>query len=149
MENKQSTSGMLEDLIRSMVQVASTEVHAKTALEKAEHEVSIAEVEDLPEVTKQLTDAEDYLKRVTELRRNVMRLIAEHAKELNPTKWCEVKHTAMAMYTAFEAYQADGSIQLYNYYMETNDLFIEVMSDFLGLDIPPCAACFSDALKGA
>ncbi|MFV0409636.1 MAG: hypothetical protein ACK5LJ_08065 [Paracoccus sp. (in: a-proteobacteria)] len=148
-ENQNSTSGMLEDLIRGMIQLTAMEVHAKTALEKTAHELSICEDSELEQVVEKEMVAEGHLHHVTELRRQAMRLIASYAPNLNPEKWCEVKHAAMAMYTIFEAYQADGKNQgLYGLYLDTNKLFISVVSDWLGLDIPPCAACFSDALKG-
>lgn len=148
MSNDKSTSGMLEDLLRSTQQLAAIELHAKTALEKADHEMSIAETKDLQQALEKVEKAEKYLKHVTELRRKGMSIMADFAKKLDPNKWCEVKHVMMASYCAFEAYQAEPtSIPLEAFYLDTNKLMIEVVSDFLGLDIPPCAACFSDALK--
>lgn len=150
MENKQSTSGMLEDLVRSLQQLASGELHSKTALEKLEGQMLSVEDADIVELSAQIRDAEEHLGLVTEQRRSIMRIIAKYAKDLNPEKWCEVKHMAMASYTAFEAYQAygDNDADLYVLYMSTNDLFIQSVSDWLGLEIPACASCFSDALKG-
>lgn len=149
MENEYSTSGMLEDLIRSMVQLVSVELHAKTACEKAEQALAEAEEDETSCLVNELVEAESYLERVTNLRRTSMRLIASKSDKVKPTKWCEVKHSAMAMYTAFEAFQADSkNASLAQYYYDCNRLFIEVVSDWLGLDIPPCASCFEDALKG-
>ena len=78
-----------------------------------------------------------------------MNIITAYSDEIDYHKWCEVKHTAMAMYTAFEAYQANDSTALYDYYLACNKLFIKTVSQFLGIDMPACAACFTDALKGA
>lgn len=147
-QNSNSTSGMLEDLIRNLQQIASAELHAKTALEKAENEVTTAEPEDLTKASEKVMNAEKHLNDVTEVRRDVMRLIQRFANSIDETKWCEVKHLAMAAYTAFEAYQAINDVEIYNYYIQCNNLFIEAVSDWLGLDILPCASCFSDALKG-
>lgn len=149
-QNSKSTSGFLEDLVRGFVQLASVELHAKTALEKAEHNLTIVEMENLSEATNALERADEHLQRVTNLRRQSMNVISNYAEKLNPEKWCEVKHSAMAMYTIFESYQADPkNDDLSELYFETNNLFIEIMSDFLGFTIEPCASCFSDALKGA
>lgn len=148
-ENANSTSGMLEDLIRAMVQFSAIEVHAKTALEKAKHELAVCDDDLLEEAILDEQNAEKHLLDATTLRRNSMTIIADYAHNLNPEKWCEVKHASMGMYTAFEAYQANSSdLNLYDLYIAANNIFIEIVSDWLGLDIPPCAACFSDALKG-
>lgn len=146
--NKDSTSGMLEDLLRSTQQLAAMELHAKTALEKADHELSVVEDVMLQERLIKVQKAENYLEKVTDLRRKGMKLLSSYATTLDETKWCEVKHVMMASYSAFEAYQAEPkSLPLETFYLETNKLMIQVVSDFLGLDIPPCASCFSDALK--
>ena len=148
MKNNDSTSGMLEDMVRSMTQLASMELHAKTYLEKANDKLAGAEPDQIPEMLDAVQAAEKHLQKVTELRRNAMRTIASYSDDVNTEKWCEVKHAAMAMYTAFEAYQANESTDLYNYYMDCNDLFITVVAEWLGFNIPACASCFSDAMKG-
>lgn len=125
------------------------ELHAKTALEKQQQLLTEVDDSQLSSALEQVLKAERRLKTITDLRRKSMRIISTYAEELNPEMWCEVKHSAMAMYTAFEVYQAEETTELYDFYIENNQLFIETMSDFLGFDIPPCASCFSDRLKGA
>lgn len=149
MSNPKSTSGMLEDLLRSTQQLSAMELHAKTAIEKADHELQTVEPQELQNALVKLKKAETYLEHVTDLRRKGMNLLSEFAETLDETKWCEVKHVLMASYSAFEAYQAEPrNTKLFQFYLQTNNLMIEVVSDFLGFDIPPCASCFSDALKG-
>lgn len=145
--NEHSTSGYLEDLIRSMTQLCALELHVKTQLERLNQDLQDVESSEVDSVLNQLMQEEEHLMNIQELRRESMRLIMEHQTDQgNDKKWCEVKHSAMAMYTAFEVYQATGHASHYNYFLKTNDLFIQVMIDFLGYDIPPCASCFSDRL---
>ena len=51
MENKYSTSGIGEDIIRSFTQIASAELHAKTLLEKriSEVENGLISEEEIPD----------------------------------------------------------------------------------------------------
>ena len=63
-------------------------------------------------------------------------------------QWCLVKHLSMAMYTAFEAYQAsDRDPELLNIALEINKKFIEACTKFLGVEITSCASCFADIMK--
>lgn len=63
-------------------------------------------------------------------------------------QWCLVKHLSMAMYTAFEAYQAsDRDPELLNIALEINKKFIETCTKFLGVEITSCASCFADIMK--
>lgn len=150
MENKLSTSGMLEDAIRSFVQLAAAELHAKTEFEISFQKVQEVAVPELTGAMQAMERSQTRLEKITELRRESMRFITKHAKSFDSKAWCLAKHTAMAMVTAFEAFQANMTDpDALTLYVHTNDLFISVMSDLIGLEIEPCAACFSDALKNA
>lgn len=150
MENKQSTSGMLEDAVRSFVQLSAMELHAKTETEISFQRTQEVGVEGLTDAMLALQKSEDRLMQITELRRESMRLITKYATEFDSKSWCLAKHCAMAMITAFEAFQAnEKDVDAFNQYHKLNNLFISVMSDLIGLEIEPCAACFSDALKKA
>ena len=62
--------------------------------------------------------------------------------------WCIVKHTSLAAFEAFEAYQAsDDDTTLLNLALEANKRFIRALTHFLGVEITSCAACFADAIK--
>lgn len=148
MQNEHSTSGFLEDLVRGFVQLCALELHAKTSLEKSEHKIHVVDADDVIEASDDIEKADKHLIEITKLRRNSMIAISNYAKELNLDKWCEVKHAAMAMITFFEVHQANpNNNELFDLYIEANNLFIEIVADFIGIEIEPCAACFSDALK--
>lgn len=148
-ENKYSTEGMLEDLIRAMVQLACTELHEKTNLERLNADLELDKI-SYEEFVKQEPELTDSLERITELRRVHQRLLYELSGENGDMKqWCKVKHMALAMYTTFEAYQAsDNDGRLYDAYLKVNKLFIETMTKFLGMPVTDCASCFTDILKG-
>ena len=60
----------------------------------------------------------------------------------------QVKHLGMAMYTAFEAYQAsDNDPEMLDFALRANQMFIKAVTEFLGVEVTECASCFSDILK--
>lgn len=146
--------GLTEDLIRTFQQLACTEGHLKTLIEKYQSELQngLIEVED-DEVRKahveKLNDAIDELNDIAELRRAVMLRIMNGYPDASKDMWCVVKHLSMAAYCAFEAYQAsDKDALLLNIWLETNARFVKAMTRWLGTEITSCAACFADILKG-
>ena len=56
---------MLEDMVRSMTQLASRELHAKTYLEKANDKLAGAESDQIPEMLDAVQAAEKHLQKVT------------------------------------------------------------------------------------
>lgn len=150
MENKHSTSGMAEDLIRSFVQIACLEIHTKTLIEKriSELENGMVKDEDIQKQVETISELRSELNEQSQLRRKQMLYLYEQFKGGDKEQWCLVKHSAIAMFTAFEAYQAQEDEELFDFAMQANNLFIKYCSKFLGADIEPCASCFSDFLKG-
>lgn len=148
-ENKYSTEGMLEDLIRAMVQLCIAELHEKTNLERLNADLELDRIQ-LTDFTVQEMELIESLEMITEARRTHQKLIYTLAGEKGDMKqWCKVKHMAMAMYTTFEAYQASDNDQaLYSAYLQVNKLFIATMTKFLGFPVTDCASCFTDFLKG-
>lgn len=144
--------GMAEDLIRAFVQAGCAELHMKTLVEKynAQVENGLIDLTDNEAVQKQIdkiTSATDELNEFAETRRSLM-LILKDMYDGDPDYWCVVKHAGLAMYCAFEAYQASEDDQgLYTVYLETNKRFIKALTHFLGVEITDCAACFADILK--
>ena len=138
MENKYSTSGIGEDIIRSFTQVASAELHTKTLLEKRVSEVENSMVKD--------EDIQEY----ADIRRTQMIYLYKLFGEKGDIEqWCLVKHLSMAMYTSFEAWQAsDNDSELLSIALDINKKFIETCTKFLGTEITSCAACFADIMKG-
>lgn len=152
-ENKHSTDGMAEDIIRSFVQIASAEMHAKTLLEKRMSEVENGLIDlekDLAAHNEKTNELEKEIEELAQIRREDMLFLFElYGSKGDKEKWCSVKHLGIAMMTAFEAWQASNqNYQLLNMALRKNKLFIKAVSEFLGVEVTECASCFSDALKG-
>lgn len=152
--NQNSSDGIAEDLIRAFVQVGCAELHAKTLLEKANAELEngIIDIYDPNEVRKQtdkITYITDEIDNLANTRRSIM-LRLFNMYDGDKSWWCMVKHLGVGAYTMFEAYQAsENDPDLLDMALAYNERFISAMSQFLGLEITECAACFADALKGA
>lgn len=152
MGNIQS-DGTAEDLIRSFVQVGCAELHAKTLLEKANAELEngLIDIYDTTAVQKQtekITYITEEIDNLAELRRSLM-LRLFNMYDGDKSWWCMVKHLGIGAYTLFEAYQAsDNDSELLDMALAANRRFISALTQFLGLEITECAACFADALKG-
>lgn len=152
MENKHSTDGIAEDIIRSFVQIASAEMHTKTLLEKrtSELENALVKEQDLEKLLQTISDLEDEVIELAEIRRADMLYLFElYGGKGDKEQWCLVKHLGIAMMTAFEAWQAsDRDSGLQQMFFQKNKLFLKAMTKFLGVEITECAACFADILKG-
>lgn len=154
MKNKDSETGMAEDMLRSIVQLGATEVHYQTLYCKARAELEngLIEVENDEVRLSQLDKIEYYqseINAIADLRRRMMRKLFSFFDGGNKTAWCLIKHLGVAMYTALEAYQAsDNDLELLDIYFDINKEFNKAVTDFLGMEITDCAACVSDMLKG-
>lgn len=152
MENKHSSDGIAEDMIRAFVQTGCAEIHAKTLLEKyqAQLENGLIDVTDPEVVQAQIEKIDDTVQEITslaQLRRGIMLRLFE-LFDGDKDYWCEVKHLGIGAYTLFEAYQAsDDDPTLLNLANEANKRFIKALTRFLGVPITECASCFSDILK--
>ena len=147
MKNEHSSDSVAEDLIRAFVQVGCAELHTKTLIEKAEGELT-KDMADMVAISDTLEQLNSELEAQASLRRKLMyKLFSMY--DGDKAFWCEVKHLGIGAYTLFEAYQgSDDDSDLYNLALEANKAFIVALSHFLGLEIPECAACFGDFLKG-
>ena len=89
------------------------------------------------------------LAQVTEERRNAMRLLKSQANENgNPDLWCLLKHTLVAVETAFEAWQVDlNDVHTKAVFIEQSRIANQVLAMFLGYEVTPCSACLTDQLK--
>ena len=152
-ENKHSSDGIAEDIIRAFVQVGCAELHAKTLLEKANAELEngLIDIYDTAKVQKQtekITYITEEIDNLSSLRRSLMLRLFE-MYDGDKSWWCMVKHLGIGAYTLFEAYQAsDNDSELLDMAFAANRRFISALTQFLGLEITECAACFADALKG-
>ena len=130
-ENKQASEGLAEDLIRSMVQNSFYRTTFKTLVEKRQSEMDngLIDTNDFNRVNEQidvLKNLKEELFEVTEQRRQDMRTLFDLFEgKGDKEQWCIVKHAAMAMYTAFEAWQASDNDRLLYQICIENAYFIK------------------------
>ena len=152
MKNPNSSDGMAEDLIRSIVQMGCAEVHAKTLYEKtvAELENGLIDIGNDDVVQNQLKKIEsikEELSSYASIRRKTM-LYLFGMFDGDKNYWCEIKHLGIAAYTLFEAWEAsDNDDDLLDIAMEAQKAFTRALCAFLGKEITDCAACFADMIK--
>lgn len=152
MENKMSTSGIGEDMIRACIQFGCAELHAKTLYEKmrAELDNGIVDVEDKNALDEAIMKMENYRQDVdnyAQLRRRSMKALFDMFKG-DKDLWCQIKHLGTGAMTMFEAYEAsDGNGELLDIAYDANKEFIKAATRFLGMEITECASCFGDMLK--
>lgn len=147
--NKESTSGIGEDLIRAFVQFGATELHLKTLIEKYDAELNNGMVE--PHKTQEhietLNQYIEDIKEIAQLRRETMLYLFE-MYEGDKTAWCLVKHLGLGAMTLFEAWQAsDDDPELLTMAIKANKAFVKAITRFLGTEVSDCASCLSDFLK--
>ena len=145
--------GIAEDLIRSIVQLSCSELHAKTLYEKytAELENGLIDTENQEVVDKQIEKIDSALldlNELAQLRRKAM-LQLYGLFDGNKDYWCQVKHLGAASYCLMECYLAsDDDMELLQLAMDANKAFVRAVSQFIGVEITDCAACLSDMLRG-
>lgn len=152
MNNPMSSSGIGEDILRSIVQFGCAEVHAKTLYEKtrAEIENGIIDIENKEVRESALEKMEEYrqdMGNYAQLRRRAM-LSLYKMFEGDKDMWCQIKHLGVASYTLLEAYEAsDEDMDLFDLAYDANKEFVKAVTRFLGIGISDCSACLSDFLK--
>lgn len=153
MQNKDSETGMAEDMLRCIVQLGSAEMHYQTLYNKARAQLEngLIDVSDDEVRLSQIDKIEYYrseINDVANVRRQMMRCLFKMF-DGNKDAWCLIKHLGVASMTAFEAYQAsEDDVELLDLYYDINKEFNKAVADFLGMGISDCAACLSDFLKG-
>lgn len=151
MKNTHASNGIAEDIIRSFVQIAGAELHLKTSIEKMTSEIETCVIDD-EHVTEYVQQIEDVKEEVIELarirREEMLYLFKLYGEKGNKDYWCVVKHNAMSMYTAWEAWQAsDNDPELLDFALDLNKCLIKSITKFLGVEVTQCASCFTDILK--
>lgn len=143
--------GTAEDLIRAFVQFGCAETHVKTLIEKYNAEIENADPEDVKLIldnTDKIQNLTEELVNIAETRRSIMLRLFD-MYDGNKDFWCLVKHIGIGAMNIFEAYQAsDDDPELYELWLTANKRFVYAMTNFLGVEITDCAACFADILKG-
>lgn len=154
MQNKDSETGMAEDMLRSIVQLGATEMHYQTLYSKAvaQMENGLINVDDQKVRDTQIEKIQRYtgeINSVADVRRRMMRKLFSLFPNGNKDAWCLIKHLGVASMTAFEAYQASNDdTELLDLYYDINKEFNKAVTDFLGMEITSCSSCVSDFLKG-
>lgn len=155
MENINSTSGIAEDIIRSLTHIACDEMHKKTLLEKADSQlkygmINVDKSDELQSHLKKIEELRDEVNAIASIRRRYMiQLRSIFNDQGDKEQWCSFKHQMIAMMCAFEAWQASNDDEdLYQIYLELNQMFTKTTAKFLGVEITECASCLSDMLKG-
>lgn len=152
MKNVNSTSGIGEDMIRTIINLCAAELHLKTLSEKtlAELENGMVDLDDPEQVNVHIEKANAYCEDMVEaadLRRRTMKALFDMF-DGDKDMWCMVKHLGGASMTAWESYLAsDDDPNLLELSVDTNKAFIKALTRFLGMEITSCASCFSDLLK--
>ena len=152
MENKHSSNGLAEELIRSIAQYGAVEYHYKTLFEKtnAELENGIMALEtngDLTAGIEKLNGYKQDIIQTAELRRKIM-LKLFNMFDGDKDMWCVVKHSLIAEEQIFESWQAsDDDPELLDMWLEANKMSNRAVSQFLGSEITDCASCLSEFLK--
>lgn len=155
-KNPYSETSQAEDLLRSIVQMGCAEVHAMTLYYKATAELDngLIEVTDADAVQNQLEKVEMFREDIdtyADLRRRMTRKLFElfDNDKKDKNMWCQIKHLGIAMYTAFETYEAsDNDPELLLLAYDTNKAFTKAVARFVGVEVSDCAACLGDSLKG-
>ena len=153
MKNKESETGQAEDMLRSIVQLGASEVHYITLYNKAraEMENGLVDVDNQDVLNAQMekmTRYQDAINEVAELRRRMMKKLFQMF-DGDKDEWCVIKHLGVAMFTAYESYEAsDNDLDLLDIASEINKKFNKAVTAFLGMEVTECSACVSDMLKG-
>lgn len=153
MNNTYSNSGTAEDLVRAFANAACAEMHLKTIFEKTTSDLKHGFYnQDDPNAGLELAQkAQEYrsdLMELAQLRRQLMlaayALFEDGDKEL----WCMVKHLAITNMCAWESWlSSDDDDSLLNLAIESNQIFIQYLARFFGVEVTDCASCFADFIK--
>ena len=146
--NKDTSTGVAEDLLRGLMHLAALEMHFKTDIEKLTGELELGDYDDLSELTNKITQSRDTLVEITNLRRaDMLYLYDMFDGQGDKSYWCIVKHLLFVAISSFEIWQATGSNEDFNGFLRANELLNTYVAMFIGVEVTDCASCFSDILK--
>ena len=159
--NKDSSVGIVEDLVTNIMHLGASEYHLEILLRKYEDQLEFwynggnvpADSHEVLEVTvieERIFTLQSSLKVTTDLRRDAMKeLKAQATSKGNPDMWCLLKHLLIATVTSFEVWQVDlSNVKLKELFLRQSRVTNEVLAMFLGYEVTPCSACLTDQLKG-
>ena len=154
-KNPYSETSQAEDLLRSIVQIGCAEVHALTLYNKstAELDNGLIDVSDQEVVQSQIEKIEMFREDIdtyANLRRRMTKALYDlfDNEKKDKNMWCQIKHLGIAMYTAFETYEAsDNDPELLLIAYDLNRAFTKAVTRFLGVEITDCSSCLGDSLR--
>ena len=159
--NKDSSVGVVEDLITNIMQLVASEYHLSILVRKYEDMIkywyydgtpelqSTDDVKNIEELEEKLKDIQDVLYMTTQERRNAMKRLKGYSTDKgNHDYWCLLKHVLGALITSFEVWQVDLSDEVNKgIFIEQSRIVNKVIALFLGYEVTPCSACLSDMMK--
>lgn len=148
MKNPNSTSGVAEEIIRTITQLACVNSHAKTLYEKVTSEMENGLTDDYQGKAETANFLLTQINETDELRRRYMRKLKSMYPNCDQNYWCSMKHALLADYNAYECYcGSDDDDDLLALYQEVHKKTVEIITAFLGEEITSCSSCLSDMLK--
>jgi len=146
--NTHTASGAAEDVIRGLMHLVALEMHLKTDIEKLTSELELEDFDCLSEHLKKITQSRENSYQIARMRRSdMLRLYEMFDSKGDKSAWCNVKHMLNVAIVKFEVWQATGSNDDYDAFIDFNQLLNAEMARFIGVEITDCASCFSDMLK--
>lgn len=159
MVNKDSSVGVVEDLLTNIMQLVASEYHLQILVRKYEDQLmfwygdsvesgSDEELEVL-QVEDDLFNTRILLMEATNQRRKAMKLLkSKQNRKGNSDLWCLLKHILGATITAFEVWQVDFKDEnLRELFLEQSRVANQVVGMFLGYEVTPCSACLTEQMK--
>lgn len=148
MKNPNSTSGVAEETIRVITQLACVNSHAKTLYEKITSEIENGLTEEFAEKMEEANFLLKQIQTTDNLRRDYMRKLKEMFPKCNQNYWCSLKHALQADFNAYECYcGSDDDDDLLELYSLVHKNTVEIITAFLGEEVTSCSSCLSDMLK--
>ena len=146
--NKHTSSGVSEDIIRSIKELVALEEHLVTLVLKYNSKITHNLTDDVSIELINVKETCVELKTITDLRRSQMlRLKEMYADTVDDNYWCNVKHLSAVAKLSVEQYQATGNTDDFHYMAHVHELLISTITKFLGVEVTSCQSCFSDILK--
>lgn len=161
MTNKHSSVGITEDLVTNIMHLGAQEYHLEILIRKYEDQNTFWYHDAYPHMQSEedkiavhdnmerIFNFTEILSDVTTQRRQAMLKLKEQSTEDgNPDVWCSLKHSLIAVITAFEVWQVDlWNEDLKSAFIDQSRTCNRLLATFLGYEVTPCSACLTDQLK--
>ena len=146
--NKNTSTGVAEDIIRGLMHLVALEMHLKTDIEKLTSELETGDYDNQQEHVEKITIARRSSGEITDMRRSdMLKLYQLFGEKGDKSYWCIVKHLLFVAMSSFEVWQATNDSLDYEGFLKANELLNLYVAMFIGVEVTDCASCFSDILK--